>query len=159
MERKKRSRIIIYAALLLFGMVTALFSQNKGVYAATITATIGDFDYELDTTDHTATVTKFRPVDANNTHPSVPKTVTYGGVDYTVDTIGYGSMSYWTTYKMINSVVLPDSIKRIEDSAFNGNNILESTFSQKTPFNFIFLTIYPRKYSFFFSPWQNHKHR
>ncbi|MBO4862808.1 MAG: leucine-rich repeat protein [Eubacterium sp.] len=123
MEKVRRSRIIIYAALLLFGMVTALFSQNKGVYAATITATIGDFDYELDTTDHTATVTKFRPVDANNIHPSVPKTVTYGGVDYTVDTIGYGSMSYWSTYKMIKSVVLPNSIKRIEDSAFNGNKI------------------------------------
>ena len=79
------------------------------------------YTYELNTTNNTATLTKFTGTDAY-----VPKTVTKGTETYKVTTIGEGAFATlnhngaYVFNATLESVFLPDSIQTIEHGAFHG---------------------------------------
>ena len=116
--------IIIKMMVLLSALFSLFTFASSDVYAAKIDEqNYEGFDYTFDTDTKTATITKYRQHSADVV---IPKTVNYKGVDYTVDTIGGGAFNYFSIMFEIKTVVLPDSIVKISDTAFGSQAKLTS---------------------------------
>ena len=86
------------------------------------------YTYNLNTADHTATLTKFTGKDGSTEIDAyVPKTVKKDNTSYTVTTIGEYAFAHrdHTFNPTLQSVFLPDSIQTIEIYAFHGCSSLE----------------------------------
>ena len=76
---------------------------------------IGDLYYDLDATNKTAMVTRLKANYSNLTTASIPKTVEYGAVTYSVTSIGESAFSGCTS---LTSVTIPSRITSIGKYAF-----------------------------------------
>ena len=91
---------------------------------------VGDFSYNINEYDKTATVVLFMGYE--NTVINVPETVTYEGVTYTVTKIGNfhdwgdiypGEAAFPNFRNSFKGLVIPNTVKEIDNAAFYGMNI------------------------------------
>ncbi|MCQ2288017.1 MAG: leucine-rich repeat domain-containing protein, partial [Muribaculaceae bacterium] len=91
--------------------VSASMRAKVAPMAGTISASIDGIDYSLGSGSGTATVVNVNP---NLTSVKVPPTVTYNGVEYTVNNVK--SMNGG---KKMESVEIPNTVNKIENDAFH----------------------------------------
>ena len=88
---------------------------------------IGDLYYNLDTTAHTAAVTWDRYIDTLNYHglqsAIIPASVTFGDTEYQVTAIDSFAFATCTD---LTSVVIPEGVTTIGNSAFRGSGLVET---------------------------------
>lgn len=133
-KREKRNRKIIIISVLVFLLIMtsgyAAFSTNISLHAkANIKEKPQDescFEYQ-DNGDGTATINGYH-VDTCGTDVNIPSKIN----NLTVTKIGNGSSSVSKSFSNmgLTSVVIPDSVLRIEDFAFFDNDISKLTLSK-----------------------------
>jgi len=92
-------------------------------YAAEVSTTSGGITYTADTTNVPAGATATDYDSASGSVVTIPATVTIGGTDYTVTTIGDAAF----TINSLTSVTLPDTLTTIGNYAFAINSLTSVT--------------------------------
>lgn len=125
---------------LLTSLCAAILLASSPALADDLTATIDKVTYTYDAKTRTATITSANNVE--NFKPyEVPSTVTIDDVEYTVTKIASSAFQA----KLMSSVVIPETIEEIGESAFNAcsflatveNNSKVTTIAKQTFYNCI----------------------
>lgn len=99
-------------------MLLIALAAATAMQAEKISATIGDYKYELDTETQTAAITGgpdtfFRLYDI-----VIPEKVTYQETEFTVTEIGNNAFGSANIFRSITSLTIPETVTRIGDGAF-----------------------------------------